>query len=93
MSALTLKNARMELKTTKEAKELLSKAALLDGVDVSSFMLASAMEKARAVLRDHGSIQLSAEGQVRLAHLLQDPPAPTPAMKKLRNKPRLEVRE
>jgi len=93
MSALTLKNARLELKTTKEVKELLTKAALLDGVDVSSFMLVSAIEKARAVIRDHASIQLSAEAQARLALMLQNPSAPTPAMEELRNIPRLEVRE
>ena len=46
MSTLAVKNARIELKTTKEAKELLSKAAILDGLDLSSFMLDAAIEKA-----------------------------------------------
>ncbi|MFI8616349.1 DUF1778 domain-containing protein [Acidovorax sp. NPDC077693] len=93
MGALALKDARMELKTTKEAKELLSKAAVLGGMDLSSFMLSTAMEKAREILLDHTSIQLSVQGQAQLAAVLQKPVAPTEAMKELRRTPRLEVRE
>jgi hypothetical protein len=39
--AATLKSARMELKTTEEAKELLSLAAALDGMDLTAFVLDS----------------------------------------------------
>lgn len=92
MSTIAIKNARVELKTTKEAKELLSKAAILDGLDLSSFMLAAAIEKARAILRDHTSITLSEEGQTRLARLLQTQSMPTDEMVKLRSLPRLPVR-
>ena len=93
MGTLALKDARMELKTTKEAKELLSKAAALGGMDLSSFMLSTAMEKAREILLDHTSIQLSVQGQAQLAAMLQKPVAPTEAMKELRRTPRLKVRE
>ena len=92
MSTLAVKNARIELKTTKEAKELLSKAAILDGLDLSSFMLAAAIEKARAILRDHTSIALSEEGQILLARLLQAQPMPTDKMIELRSLPRLSLR-
>lgn len=92
MRAMTLKDARMELKTTRETKELLSKAAILDGMDLSAFMLASAIEKARTILRDHTAITLSAEGQRQLVKLLQAPPEPTEAMIALRSQPRVKVR-
>lgn len=92
MGTLALKNARLELKTTRETKELLSKAAILDGMDLSAFMLASAIEKARSILRDHAAITLSAEGQLQLAKLLKAQPEPTEAMKALRQQPRLKVR-
>lgn len=92
MRAMTLKDARMELKTTRETKELLSKAASLDGMDLSAFMLASAIEKARTILRDHTAITLSAEGQRQLVKLLQSPPEPTEAMIALRSQPRMKVR-
>jgi uncharacterized protein (DUF1778 family) len=92
MATLALKDARLELKTTAEAKAYLSKAAVLDGMDLSSFMVASAMERARAILRDHNTIALSAEAQAQLAQLLHDQPAPTKAMQTLRKMPRLKVR-
>lgn len=92
MGTLALKNARLELKTTPETKELLIKAAVLDGMDLSAFMLASAIEKARSILRDHAAITLSAEGQAQLVKLLQAQPEPIEAMKALRQQPRLKVR-
>ena len=92
MGTFALKDARLELKTTKETKDLLSKAAILGGVDLSAFMLAAAVEKARAILRDHAAIALSAEGQVQLAKLLQEQPEPTEAMKEFRKQSRLAVR-
>ncbi len=92
MSTLAVKNARVELKTTKEAKELLSKAAILDGLDLSSFMLTAAIEKARTILRDHTSIALSEEAQSQLARSLQTQPMPTDEMIRLRSLPRLPVR-
>ncbi|QEI08826.1 DUF1778 domain-containing protein [Pigmentiphaga aceris] len=92
MGTLAIKDARLELKTTKETKELLTKAALLDGMDLSSFMLASAMKQARATLQNHSIITLSAEGQARLVELLHAQPEPTEAMKALRKLPRLKTR-
>lgn len=91
MSTLAIKDARMELKTTKETKELLNKAAALDGMDLSAFMLASAIEKARAILKDHAAIHLSAQGQKTLAKLLDEQPEPTEAMQNFRQMPRLPV--
>jgi len=92
MGTLAVKDARMELKTTKETKDLLSKAAILNGMDLSAFMLASATEKARSILWDHAAIHLSSEGQQKLVDLLAEQPAPTEAMKHFRDTPRLKVR-
>lgn len=92
MASLALKNARVELKTTQEAKELLTKAAALDGLDLSTFLLLPAIEKARAILRDHALIAMSAEAQAKLAELLLAQPEPTEAMRELRALPRLKAR-
>jgi uncharacterized protein (DUF1778 family) len=62
-------------------------------MDLSAFVIASAMERARHILRDHSTIALSASGQAELARILQTPAEPTQAMKELRAMPRLEVRE
>ena len=91
MTATALKDARMEFKTTWEAKELLNRAALLDGMDLSAFVLGSAIEKARKVLTAHSTISLSKEGQGTLAALLAAPSRPSKAMKNLMSMPDLPV--
>jgi uncharacterized protein (DUF1778 family) len=93
MGKFAIKDARVEIKTTSEAKDLLTKAAVIDGLDLSSFMISSSMERARMILRDHTSIALSIEGQEKLANILQSEHKPSEAMKKLRSLPRLKVRE
>lgn len=86
-----LKRARMELKTTDAAKELLSLAAALDGTDLTAFILNTAMEKARKVVSEHRAITLSRDGQEALARLLQSTPGqPTKAMRELMSLPDLD---
>ncbi|HEU4372962.1 MAG TPA: DUF1778 domain-containing protein [Telluria sp.] len=87
--AATLKSARMELKTTEEAKELLSLAAALDGMDLTAFVLGPAMDRARKVLSEHTSITLTREAQAKLVSLLLQPTEPTEAMRELMNLPDL----
>lgn len=82
----------MEFKTTADMKDLLSQAAALDGLDLTSFVLGSAIEKARQVLSQHASIALSQQGQAALVRLLQAPPATTAAMLDLMALPDLPVR-
>ncbi len=93
MNTATLKLARMELKTTFDAKELLNQAAALDGMDLSAFVLGSAIEKARKVVADHTVISLTRDGQATLAQLLASPPAPTAAMKELMSLADLPIRQ
>jgi len=89
---LPLRQARMEFKTTADMKDLLSQAAALDGLDLTSFVLGPAIEKARRVLSEHASIALSREGQAALARLLQTQRQPTPGMAALMALPDLPVR-
>jgi uncharacterized protein (DUF1778 family) len=91
-AVLNLRQARMEFKTTADMKELLSRAAALDGLDLTSFVLGPAVEKARKVLSEHASISLSQSGQAALVQLLAQPPAPTPAMRELMSLPDLPQR-
>ena len=83
MNTGTLKRARMELKTTDAAKEMLSLAAAMEGMDLTAFILGPAMDKARKVLTEHASIALTRDGQVKLASLLLRPTPPTDAMREL----------
>ena len=83
----------MELKTTTDAKQLLSQAAVLDGVDLTSFVLGSAIERARKVIADHAVISLTQRGQTVLAGLLTNPPQPSEDMKVLMNLPDFPMRK
>lgn len=78
-----LRQARMELKTTSDMKEMLGQAAALDGLDLTSFVLGPAIEKARKVLSEHASITLAKQGQLALVQLLQAKNRPTQAMQDL----------
>lgn len=91
-AVLNLRQSRMEFKTTADMKELLTRAAALDGLDLTSFVLGPAVEKARKVLSEHASISLSQKGQSALVQLLSQPQAPTQAMKDLMALPDLPQR-
>lgn len=88
-----LRQARMELKTTSVMKEMLAQAAALDGLDLTSFVLGPAIEKARKVLSEHASITLAREGQLSLVQLLQAHKRPTNAMKDLMDLPDFPARQ
>ncbi|MCX8518871.1 MAG: DUF1778 domain-containing protein [Methylophilaceae bacterium] len=85
MQTTTLKprQARMELKTTVDMKDLLIQAATLDGLDLTSFVLGTAIEKARRVLNEHANIALNKKGQMMLVQLLRSQQQPTQAMQDL----------
>ncbi len=83
MSTFALKDARMELKTTHSLKEMLKAAASLSGQDLTSFILASAEERAKSVLSDYNSLSLSHKDQVNFMNVLINPSKPTKALKEL----------
>jgi uncharacterized protein (DUF1778 family) len=87
-----LRLARMEFKTTTDMKDLLGQAAALDGMDLTSFVLSSAIDKARKVLNEHASIGLAKQGQLALAQLLQSEQRPTLAMTDLMALPDLPAK-
>lgn len=92
MNTATLKQARMELKTTEEIKDMISQAASLLGLDSTSFVLGLAAERAREVLSKHSVIKLSLDGQKRFAELSKNPLPATATMKRLKNLPDFATR-
>lgn len=93
MRSTTLKDARMEFKTTDDMKETIMSAASLMGMDVTAFILSLVAPKAREVVEKHATIKLSLDAQKHFAHLSKHPPAPTAAMNNLKELPSFEVRE
>ncbi len=92
MSVVAVKNARMELKTSEELKELLLKAATLCGLDLTAFVLGPAVDRANQVLREHSVIQLSESAQAKFVKVLKNPKPPTRAMQKLMAMPDFPAR-
>ena len=92
MRTAVLKNARMELKTTDNLKQMLMKAATLSGVDLTAFVLSSAEEKARTVIEHHDSLSLSRNEQERFLDVLGQPPKSPATLKKLMRMERLSER-
>ncbi|MDO9317372.1 MAG: DUF1778 domain-containing protein [Gammaproteobacteria bacterium] len=93
MSATVVKDARMELKTTSALKQMLGSAAALVGQDLSSFVLVSAEERAKAVLADYQTLQLSSEEFIRFAAAFDKPAVPTEALRALMAMESLDERE
>lgn len=83
MAGTALRDSRLELRTTEATKQLIAEAASLDGMDVTTFVLSSASDKARKVIRDHNLIKLSHQGQLNLVNALNASSQPTEAMKEL----------
>jgi len=80
------KSARLEIKTTDFAKEFIRKAATVSGLDMTAFIMASAFEKAEAVMANHRRIELSEKAFSRLHEILNEEETdvkPTPALLKL----------
>lgn len=71
---------RIELRATKEEKRLLTAAAALERLDVTSFILRNALPAARDVVDRSERIILSERDTARVLELLENPPQPTAAL-------------
>lgn len=83
-----LKNARVEIKTSPDAKNVLREAAEAVGLDLSAFILSAAMERAESVLDNQRRRQLSNQSWELMNQLISEPAQPTLALQALmrRNK-------
>lgn len=75
--------ARINLRTSLEAKAMIERAAAYMGTTVSAFMLQNAYETAKRVVAEHEVIMLTQRDFEQFARALDKPPAPTAALKKL----------
>jgi uncharacterized protein (DUF1778 family) len=78
-----LKNARLELKTSTDLKEMLREAAAAAGLDLSAFILNAAIERAEHVLDNQRRRQISDASWQQVNQLLSEPAAPTLALQAL----------
>jgi uncharacterized protein (DUF1778 family) len=71
---------RIELRTTRDEKWLLTTAAAHERLDVTSFIMRTVIPIARDVVEKADRITLSERDTLRVLDLLENPPEPTPAL-------------
>jgi len=82
---------RIQARATRQAKELLEAAAAMQGVTLSEFVLASALERATETVHAHRYVQLSARDSRAFAEALSNPRRPNEALLVARDRYLAEV--
>jgi uncharacterized protein (DUF1778 family) len=80
-----IKDARIEFKTSKDVKALLQEAANSLGMDLSSFLISTATQRAKDVIREDNILTLSKEEWKHFKRNIVSQKKPTEALKELMN--------
>lgn len=76
------KDERVELRTTSDEKRLLVAAAVHEHLDVTAFVLRTAIPAAREVVDRASRVHLSARDAARVLELLEHPPEPAARLRR-----------
>ena len=76
-------SARINLRTSPEAKAMIERAAALMGTTVSAFMIQNAYEAAQKLVAEWETINLSDRDRDAFLAALGNPPEPNEALKRL----------
>jgi len=71
---------RIELRTSRDEKRILVAAAAYEHLDLTTFVMRTALPAAEEIVARHERITLSARDSLRVLDLLEHPPAPTEAL-------------
>jgi len=71
---------RIELRANPAEKALLLRAAALERLDVTSFVMRAALPQAESVIAAAETIELSERDSLRVLELLENPPSPSPRL-------------
>ena len=77
------KDARLEAKLNASQKEILQKVAALQGLDLASFVISTALEKARSVVQESSALYLNEKEYEKFMALLQQESKATDGLKDL----------
>jgi len=69
-------NNRIELRVPPEQKAVIARAAALENLDLTGFILRSVLPQAQAVVERARHLALSERDTLRVLDLLENPPAP-----------------
>jgi len=82
-TTLANEHARINLRTSTEAKAMIERAAALMGTTVSSFMLQNAFEAARRIVSETDTLILTQRDFEAFTATIETPPKPKAALRKL----------
>ena len=74
--------SRVELRVKPEDKAILARAAAIEHLDLTGFILSRLMPEARAVIERAERIQLSGRDSLKVLDLLEHPPKPNARLKR-----------
>lgn len=77
----TTRDDRIELRASREQKRILAAAAAYERLDLTSFVMRTALPMAEEIVARHERIELTARDTVRILDLLEHPPKPSPALR------------
>jgi uncharacterized protein (DUF1778 family) len=77
----TTRDERIELRASRQQKRLLATAAAYERLDLTSFVLRTALPVAEQIVAQHERIVLTPRDSARILDLLEHPPKPTPALR------------
>lgn len=82
-ATLANESARINLRTSAEAKAMIERAAALMGTTVSSFMLQNAYEAARRIVTENNTLLMTERDFEAFTSSIENPPQPKSALRKL----------
>ncbi|PHS33322.1 MAG: hypothetical protein COA92_05380 [Sulfurovum sp.] len=85
LATIDSKDARIEFKTSKDIKTLLQEAANCLGMDLSSFLISTATQRAKDVMIDDKILRLSKQKWENFEKELENPKPATKELKELMN--------
>jgi len=84
-------NGRLELRLRPEDKAMLARAAALERLDLTSFILRAALPQAQAVITEAEKLRLSERDSLFALDLLERPPEPTAKLIQAAQAPRFTL--
>lgn len=82
-TTVTVRSERIDLRTSSEIKTVIERAAQLRHTTISSYLLDSALQKAKEDIRDTETLVLHEADRDLFFSALATPPAPNAALRKL----------
>src|SRR5947209_9692318 len=75
------KQERLEARVTPDQKRLIERAAQLRGTTVTEFVVVSAQQAAREIIKDFEMLSLRGEAREAFVNAILSPPAPNQALR------------